>query len=338
MAFFLRRPFSVATAIKQIPKPTSTPYRAFHHGSPLRPINSVSAPKPASTITALARSRNAFHRTYIQPASPVTRPEAGSLTQRLLYGAGIVGATIIATNLIFNRETREDGGMPPFERSYLNETFLHTGLGVGIIGVAARALHQSGWSIRLMATNPWLVIGGGLAMSIGTMYGCFATAPENYVQKYALWGAFNLTQAAVLSPLMFMSPAILARAGLYTIAMMGSIAFVGATAKTDKYLYLGGPLLAGVAVVAVSGFAPLILPATAARTLMVSENIFLWGGLAVFGGFTLYDVQKILHHARLAERGMIKRDAVNESISLELDFINIFVRMVQILGMRNQKK
>jgi hypothetical protein len=68
--------------------------------------------------------------------------------------------------------------MPPFERSYLNETFLHTGLGVGIIGIAARALHQSGWSIRLMSANPWLVVGGGLAMSIATMYGCFATAPE----------------------------------------------------------------------------------------------------------------------------------------------------------------
>ncbi|MCJ1411498.1 hypothetical protein MMC19_005588 [Ptychographa xylographoides] len=265
-------------------------------------------------------------------------PNAGNLTQRLLYGAGIVGATILATNLIFNRETREDGGMPPFERAYLNETFLHTGLGIGIIGVAASALHQSGWSVRLMAANPWLVIGGGLAASIGTMYGCFATSPENYVQKYALWAAFNVTQAAILSPLMFMSPALLARAGLYTVAMMGSIAFVGATAKTDKYLYLGGPLLAGVAVVAVSGFAPLVLPATAVRTLMWTENIWLYGGLAVFGGFTLYDVQKILHHARLAERGLMKRDAVNESISLELDFINIFVRMVQILGMQQRRK
>jgi len=49
-------------------------------------------------------------------------------------------------------------------------------------------------------------------------------------------------------------------------------------------------------------------------------------------------VQKILHHARLAERGVVKRDAVNESISLELDFINIFVRMVQILAMRQQRK
>lgn len=135
-----------------------------------------------------------------------------------------------------------------------------------------------------------------------------------------------------------MQPAILARAGLYTVAMMGSIAFVGATAKQEKYLYLGGPLLAGVAIVVVSGLAPLVLPLTAARTLMWTERVWLYGGLAVFGGFTLYDTQKILHHARMANAGLAKKDVVNESVSLELDFLNIFIRMVQILGMRNQRK
>ena len=133
-------------------------------------------------------------------------------------------------------------------------------------------------------------------------------------------------------------PALIARAGLYTVAMMGSIAFVGATAKQEKYLYLGGPLLAGVAIVAVSGFAPLILPVTAVRTLAFTENIWLYGGLAVFGGFTLYDVQKILMHARLAERGAMEKDAVNESISLELDFLNMFIRMVQILMMQQGRR
>jgi growth hormone-inducible transmembrane protein len=156
--------------------------------------------------------------------------------------------------------------------------------------------------------------------------------------KYGMWTAFNITQAAVLSPMLFLQPALLYRAGLYTLGVMGSIAFVGATAKQDKYLWLGAPLLAGVAVVAISGFAPLVLPATAVRTLMWTENLWLYGGLAVFGGFTLYDIQKILHHARLAERGVIKRDAVNESISLELDFLNIFIRMVQILGMNQRRK
>jgi hypothetical protein len=98
--------------------------------------------------------------------------------QKLIYGAAIVGGTIAATHLVFNRQTREDGGMPPYERRYLNETFLHTGLGIGIIGLAARALHTNGWSYRVMAINPWAVIGLSLVASIGTMYATFYTPPE----------------------------------------------------------------------------------------------------------------------------------------------------------------
>jgi FtsH-binding integral membrane protein len=338
MAFILRRPFAITATLRQASKPAqSLSIRAFHN-TPLKQQKSFFSPKTAPSLsTSQTIFRATFRRNYQQPVT--TNPVAqGNIRQRLLTGAALVGGTILAVNLIFNRETREDGGMPPFERAYLNDTFMHTGLGIGIIGLAARQLHVSGWSVRLMSANPWLVLGMGLVGSIGTMYGCMATDPNNYIQKYALWGAFNVTQAMLLSPLMFLQPALLARAGLYTAGMMGSIAFVGATAKQEKYLYLGGPLLAGVAVVAVSGLAPLVLPATAARTLMWSENIWLYGGLAVFGGFTLYDVQKVLHHARLAEQGVIRKDAVNESISLELDFINIFVRMVQILGMSQRRK
>ncbi|KAK2875003.1 hypothetical protein FQN49_001865 [Arthroderma sp. PD_2] len=341
MAFVLRRPFAVSAAVKQIPKPTtaSSAIRFFHNGpikqSPLPARRAPAQPLSQSPLNKARKSfQDAFRRTYIQKTYQPASGDTSNMTQKLMYGAAIVGGTIVATNFIFNRETREDGGMRPYERSFLNETFMHTGLGIGIIGVAARALHTSGWSYRLMATNPWVVIGASLVASIGTMYGTFYTSPENYVQKYALWTGFNLAQAAVLAPLFFMSPAILARAGLYTVGMMGSIAFVGATAKQEKYLYLGGPLLAGVAVVALSGFAPLVLPATATRTLMWSERMWLYGGLAVFGGFTLYDIQKILYHARLAERGVVRRDVVNESVSLELDFINIFIRMVQILALR----
>ncbi|MGG6497623.1 UNVERIFIED_CONTAM: hypothetical protein NY603_32345, partial [Bacteroidetes bacterium 56_B9] len=79
-------------------------------------------------------------RTY-QTSAPANPLAQGNLTQRLIYGGAIFGGTLLAINLVFNRETREDGGMPPYERAYLNETFLHTGLGIGIIGVAARALH-----------------------------------------------------------------------------------------------------------------------------------------------------------------------------------------------------
>jgi hypothetical protein len=37
---------------------------------------------------------------------------------------------------------------------------------------------MNGWSFRLMAANPWLVMGVGLVASIGTMYGTMATNPQ----------------------------------------------------------------------------------------------------------------------------------------------------------------
>lgn len=84
----------------------------------------------------------------------------------------------MVTNLMFNRETREDGGMPAFERAYLNDTFMHTGLGIGMIAISARQMFKSPLVYRMMATNPWIVMIGGLAVSVGTMMGTRATSPD----------------------------------------------------------------------------------------------------------------------------------------------------------------
>ncbi|KAL2131272.1 hypothetical protein VTI74DRAFT_5303 [Chaetomium olivicolor] len=328
------------------PQLAASSFRAFHESAPKNSfftsrtasLTFRSNTKSSSNILSRLQGASRGYQTQYESvyADPAARRK--ELMRKLMIGGAIFGGTLVTVNAIFNRETRE-GGLPAFERSYLNQTFMHTGLGVGIIGLTAYQMVQSGFVYRLMVTNPWIVGLGGLALSIGSMVATRAIDPDNYVPKYLCWTAFNATQAAFIAPLMTIAPpALLARAGLYTLAMMGSISFVGATAKQDKYMYIGGPLLAGAAIVAVSGFAPLVLPATAVRTLAFTENLWLYGGLAVFGGFTLYDVQKVLYHARAAERGIIKKDPVNESISLELDFLNIFVRMVQILMMQQRKK
>lgn len=58
--------------------------------------------------------------------------------------------------------------------------------------------------------------------------------------------------------------------------------------RNDKYLYMGGPLLAGITVVALSSLAPMVLP-MGMRSLAIAEAISLYGGLAVFSGFVLYE-------------------------------------------------
>ncbi|KDR85612.1 hypothetical protein GALMADRAFT_52536 [Galerina marginata CBS 339.88] len=266
---------------------------------------------------------------------PMVQQDTPFSWQRLgITVAGVAGAVVVL-EAIFNRDTRDP--LTHAERSLLNDTFKYTGVGLTLTAVAARSLFKSGVAFRIMAANPWMVLGVSLVGSIGTMMGTYYTPPEKTFQKHLFWLGFNACQAATLSPLFFFSPAILSRAALYTVGIVGSISYIGATATNDKYLNYGGPLLAGVTVVALSSMAPMVLP-MGIRGLAISEAISLYGGLAVFGGFVLYDTQKILKHARLAEQGVMKADPINESISLELDMINIFIRMVQLLAMQNRKK
>jgi hypothetical protein len=178
MSFILRRPFAITATLKQSPKqPSSIVFRAFHN-TPRSHNPNFFAPK---TTPSLSKSQHTFRATFrrnYNSQAPAAGFGGADLRQRLIYGAAIFGGTLVGINLIFNRETREDGGMPTFEREYLNQTFMHTGLGLGIITIAAKTLHTNGWSFRLMAANPWLVLGAGLVGSIGTMYGTMATRPE----------------------------------------------------------------------------------------------------------------------------------------------------------------
>lgn len=268
-------------------------------------------------------------------SATVTRTSQAEAWKKFgMTAAGVAGA-VVATQAILNRETRE--ALAPFERDYLNKAFQYTGGGLVLTALGARALFKSGTAFRIMSANPWVVMGVSLVGSIGSMMGVYYTHPDNTVTKHAFWLAFNACQAATLSPLFFLNPAILSRAALYTCGVVGALSYVGATAKNDTYLYLGGPLLAGVAVVALSSLAPMALP-LGMRSLAAMEAISLYGGLAVFSGFVLYDTQKILHHARLAQQGAIVSDPMKEAISLELDMINIFVRIVQILAMQQNRR
>lgn len=127
-----------------------------------------------SSFTLRAAFRNA--RGFSQQTQTATA-ESGNI-RKLLVGGAIFGGTLVAINAVFNRETRDDGGMPLFEREYLNSTFLHTGLGIGIIGLTARQMVQTGFVYRLMVTNPWVVGIGGLALSFATMIGTRSISPD----------------------------------------------------------------------------------------------------------------------------------------------------------------
>lgn len=160
--------------------------RAFHQSAPKNTFftsrtaslaaraNAKSSSNILSRLQGASRGYRAqYENIYVDPAA-----RRAQLMRKLLIGGAIFGGTLVTVNAVFNRETREDGGMPPFERSYLNRTFMHTGLGIGIIGLTAYQFVQSGFVYRIMVTNPWIVGIGGLALSIGSMVATRAIDPD----------------------------------------------------------------------------------------------------------------------------------------------------------------
>lgn len=169
----------ISQAVAKTPSSSSIAARAFHQSSRQQnafftsKIARSAAPKTSLTARLVAAGGKRGYQTHAPPA-----PDNTTTLRKLFVGGAIFGGTIVAINAVFNRETREDGGMPPFERAYLNNTFLHTGLGIGIIALTARQMVQSGFVYRLMVTNPWVVGIGGLALSFGTMLGTRAIDPD----------------------------------------------------------------------------------------------------------------------------------------------------------------
>lgn len=63
-------------------------------------------------------------------------------------------------------------------------------------------------------------------------------------------------------------------------------------------------------------------------------SVTLYGGLVLFSMFMLYDTQRIVKKAESYH----DFDPINESISIYLNTINIFIRMAQILALGGNRR
>ena len=98
--------------------------------------------------------------------------------------------------------------------------------------------------------------------------------------------------------------------------------FAGATAFSlfapeGRMLSLGGPLFGGLMVLVGAGLLGMFYPHP------VLQSISLYGGLALFTVYVAYDTQMVLDDYKNGEA-----DAVQHSLQLFLNFVNIFKRVL----------
>merc|ERR1711923_381140 len=150
---------------------------------------------------------------------------------------------------------------------------------------------------NVVASGGLISLGVSIAAMIGTgMIARSIPYEEGFGKKQLAWMAHCAVMGTVLAPVCFLGGPILYRAAWYTAGMVGGLSTVAVTAPSDKFLYMGGPLAMGFGVIFMSSIASNFLPPTTALGAGV-YSLALYGGLILFGGFILYDTQKIIHRS-----------------------------------------
>ena len=143
-----------------------------------------------------------------------------------------------------------------------------------------------------------------------------------------MYGTFVGCMSLTMVPLIHMyGNAVLFDALIATGVTMGALSSVAMMAPSEQFLNWGGPLAIGLGGMCGVSLLSMVYPGSAALS-----SIWLYGGLGLFGAFTLYDIQKIMHRAKTES----VYDPISGSISIYMDAVNIFIRMATIMGGRKK--
>ncbi|CAL1280865.1 unnamed protein product [Larinioides sclopetarius] len=289
--------------------------------------------------------RSAARKARISARSPTLKerlmaPEQGTafnLGKGLLIGAsafGIGSLCYYGLGLSSQPGAYEKSMVwPQYVKDRIRSTYAYFGGSIAITAASAYAVSQSPKLLNLMMRNSWLAIGATFAAMIGSgMIVRSIPYTEGFSGKHAAWMVHSGIMGAVVAPLCFLGGPLLMRAAWYTAGVVGGLSTVAACAPSEKFLYMGGPLACGLGVVFAASLGSMFLPPTTALGAGL-YSISMYGGLVLFGGFLLYDTQRIVNMAEnypvYAHRPY---DPINASISIYLDTLNIFIRIAMLLA------
>lgn len=225
---------------------------------------------------------------------------------------------------------------PEIVRERINKTYGFFSLGLTTTAISAYAATRSSSLMRFMVGRPIASLALFFVSSIGSMILVHTVpyTPETLPVKVGSFTLFSAIIGVTLAPLITIAGPLAARAAVYTAGVVGGLTLTAACAPSEKYLNMGGPLALGLGVVLVASIGGMFASPGGA-VFSGLHTIYMYGGLVLFGGFMLYDTQKIVHHAENDHHF----DPVNRSMGIYLDAINIFVRILSLLaGSGNRRK
>ena len=210
--------------------------------------------------------------------------------------------------------------------AFLTQAFVWMFAGLLVTAGVAWAVQSNTQLLRFASDNFFILIIAQLALVIGISAGINKMSATLALALFFVYAAaLGITIGLIV---MAYTGASVATAFLSASAMFGAAALYGATTKRSLS-GLGGILFMGLIGILVASLLNIFL-----GNSMLSWVISVVG-VVIFTALTAYDVQRIQAGDLAARTGSMEKAAVIGALHLYLDFINLFLFMLRLVGNRN---
>jgi FtsH-binding integral membrane protein len=215
-------------------------------------------------------------------------------------------------------------------RAYMLKIYNYMGLGLGLTGltayVVARGVEtQAPWAATLLKAH-WLFAILGIGMVLFLSFGIRRMKAST---AFAAFLAYSVVNGIWLTPVLL----------VYTGQSVATTFFVSASTflATSLYGYTTKRDLTGMGHFLFMGLIGLVIAMVVNMFLASSAMAFAISviGVLLFTGLTAYDTQKIKEMYLVSDDGEIARKkSIMGALTLYLDFINLFLFLLQFMGNR----
>ena len=233
----------------------------------------------------------------------------------------------------------EAGVVDPGLRAYMLRVYNYMGIGVAITGVVAyvtyaMAVVQSEAGLQLTSfgsfvyASPfkWVVIFAPLVMVF--VLSARINKMSLSAAQLSFWIFAGLMGLSISSIFLVYAHASIARVFFISAASFGALSLYGYTTGRDLSGW-GSFLFMGLIGIIIASLVNLFIASTA---LQFAVSVI---GVLIFAGLTAYDTQQIKEMYYAGDDGTVAgRKAVMGALRLYLDFINLFMMLLQLFGDR----
>ena len=222
-------------------------------------------------------------------------------------------------------------------RQYMLKVFNYMGMGLCITALSAYIIANTSLLFYMLKINSagqitglsaigWIVTFAPLFL-IFQFYSALRNGSYATVQ-ILFWTYSALVGASLGTILIAYTASSITRVFLITAAMFGTMSLIGYTTKRDLTAFRSF-LMMGLVGVIIASIVNIFMNSSGMYYMLSYVSVVL------FTGFTAYDIQKIkgMYIAGDNEE-MSSRKAISGALALYLDFLNLFIALIRIMGDR----